>query len=244
MSFTRFAFIAAAAAFAAPAFAGPITVSAANVGQSYAIGYDGYTQGTGVIGGLTGQGTFTLTGVGTNSYTFSYSLANTSSNPITNSRISGFGFNTDPNISSASSTGVFDSAASGNVPSGFGSVEVCFKGGGGSSNCAGGGGAGVNIGDSGTGTLTLNFSELPDQLTLSDFFVRYQSIEGAGSMTSAIGRGTPSSSTSSSSTSTSTSSGASTSTSTGGTEVPAPNALWLFAAGLAGIGLRFGRRRR
>jgi hypothetical protein len=239
MLFTRFAVLAAAAALATPAIAGPITVSAANVGQSYTIGYDGYTQGTGVIGGLSGQGTFTLTGVGTNSYTFSYSLANTSSNPITNSRISGFGFNTDPNMTSASSTGIFDSAASGNVPSGFGSVEVCFKGGGGSSNCAGGGGAGVNIGDTGTGTLTLNFSELPDQLTLSDFFVRYQSIEGAGGTTSAIGRGTPSST---SSTSTSTSSGAS--TSTGGTEVPAPGALWLFAAGLAGIGLRFGRRRR
>lgn len=236
MSFTRFAlFAAAAAAIAAPAHAGPITVSAADVGQSYTVAYDGYTQETGVIGGLSGQGTFTLTGVGTNSYTFSYSLTNTSTNPITASRISGFGFNTDPNISGASSTGIFDTAASGNVPSGFGSVEVCFKGAGGTSNCSGGGGVGVDLGDTGTGTLTLNFSELPDQLTLSDFFVRYQSIEGAGGTTSAIGRGTPTSSTS-------TSSGGS--TSTGGTEVPAPGALWLFAAGLAGIGLHFGRRRR
>jgi hypothetical protein len=135
---------------------------------------------------------------------------------------------------------MFDqTATNSNVPSGFGRVDVCFKGAGGST-CSGGGGVGVDMGDTETGTLTLNFSELPDQLTLSDFFVRYQAIEGEGAPGSAIGRGTPSSSTSSGSTGGSTSGG---STSTGGTQVPAPGALLLFAAGLAGIGLRFGRRR-
>lgn len=33
------------------------------------------------------------------------------------------------------------------------------------------------------------------------------------------------------------------STSTGGSQVPAPGALWLFAAGLAALGWRIGRRR-
>ena len=238
MSFTKISLaLAAVTTFATAAQAAPITVSPANVGQSYTVNYDGFTQETGVIDGLTGQATFTLTGVGENSYAFNYSLTNTSSDPIDASRISGFGFNTDPNITSASSTGVFDTAASGNVPSGFGRVDVCFKGGGGSNNCAGGGGAGVELGDTGTGTLTLNFSELPDQLTLSDFFVRYQSIEGAGGTTSAIGRGTPSTSSTGGGNPPSSSGG-----SNGGTPVPAPGALWLFAAGLAGLGIRYGRR--
>lgn len=235
MSLIKYAMaMAAATSIATTAFADPITVSASDVGQSFTVGYDGYTQETGVIDGLTGQATFTLTGVGQNSYTFSYSVANTSSDPIDTSRISGFGFNTDPNITRASSTGVFDTAASGNVPSGFGRVDVCFKGGGGSSNCAGGGGTGVNLGDTGTGSLTLNFSSLPDELTLSNFFARYQSISGAGGTSSAIGRGTPSTS--------STSTGGTPPSSTGGTPVPAPGALLLFALGLAGLGLRFGRR--
>lgn len=235
MSFTKFSLALAAAAFATAAAANPITVDASNIGESYQVSYDGYTQETGVIAGLTGQATFTLTGVGDNAYTFSYSLTNTSGDPIDSSRISIFGFNTDPNITSATSTGMFDQAATGNVPSGFGRVDVCFKGSGGP-NCSGGGGVGVNIGDTATGTLTLNFAELPDQLTLSDFFVRYQSIEGDGAPGSAIGRGTP---TGSSSTSSSSSTGGS----TGGTPVPAPGALWLFAAGLAGLGWRYGRRR-
>jgi hypothetical protein len=228
MSFTKFALaLAAASAIATTATAGPITVDASNIGQSYNVGFDGYTQEAGVIGGLTGQATFTLTGVGSNSYSFNYSITNTSSAPIDGSRISLFGFNTDPNIVNATSTGMFNQTSTGNVPAGYGRVDVCFKGAGGN-NCSGGGGVGVNIGDTASGTLTLNFAELPDQLTLSDFFVRYQSISGGGAPGSAIGRETGSTSTSSS---------------TGGTPVPAPGALWLFAAGLAGLGWRFGRRR-
>ena len=236
MSFTKFALaLAAATSFATAAVANPITVDASNIGQSYGVQFDGYTQETGVISGLTGQATFTLTGVGNNAYTFNYSLTNTSGDPIDSSRISLFGFNTDPNISSASSTGMFDQTATGNVPAGFGRVDVCFKGSGGP-NCSGGGGVGVDIGDTASGTLTLNFAELPDQLTLSDFFVRYQSIEGDGAPGSAIGRGTHVGSSSTSGGSTSTGG------STGGTPVPAPGALWLFAAGLAGLGWRYGRR--
>ena len=235
MSFTKFALaLAAATTLATAAHANPITVDAGDIGTSYTVNYDGYADGQ-VIDGLTGQATFTLTGVGDNAYSFDYSLTNTSSDPIDASRISIFGFNTDPTIESADSTGMFDrTVTDANVPSGFGRVDVCFKGAGGP-NCSGGGGVGVDIGDTESGSLTLNFSELPDELTLSDFFVRYQAIEGEGAPGSAIGRGTPSSTTSGGST-------GSTGGSTGGTPVPAPGALWLFAAGLAGLGLRFGRR--
>ena len=119
MCFTKFALaLVGASTLATAAIANPITLDASNVGQSYFIGFDGYTEGR-TIEGLTGQATFTLTGVADNAYTFNYSISNTSSAPIDASRISIFGFNTDPNISSATATGMFDQAHSGNVPSGF-----------------------------------------------------------------------------------------------------------------------------
>lgn len=222
MSFTKISLaVTALLASASAAHANVITVSAADIGNSYTIDYDGFTDGQ-TIDGLTGQTTFTLTGVTGTTYSFDYSVANTSSDPIDASRLSIFGFNTDPNISGATSTGEFDQTASGNVPSGFGHVEVCFKGATGP-NCSGGGSAGVELGDSTTGSLTLSFADMLDELTLSDFFVRYQSIDGPG-MTggSAIGRGTVSSS--------------------GGTPVPAPAALGLFAIAAGGLLTRRSRK--
>ena len=81
-------------------------------------------------------------------------------------------------------------------------------------------------GQTGSGTLSLSFASAPTSLTLSDFFVRYQSITGAGSVTSATGAGTI------------TSSGGS----TGGTPVPEPGMIGLFGLGL--IGLALARRRQ
>ena len=212
---------------ASAAQADVIQLDAGDLGTSYTVNYDGYADGS-VIEGLTGQATFTLTGFEGNTATFDYSLTNTSGDPIDASRISIFGFNTDPNITNATVTGDFDQTAyNSNVPSGFGQVDVCFRGGGGP-NCSGGGSHGLTIGETGTGTLTLNFSSALDQLTLSDFFVRYQSIEGAGAPGSAIGRGTTTSTGSTGS--------------TGGTPVPAPAAPLLFAAGLGFIGWRYGRK--
>jgi len=212
------------------AHASVITVSPAAIGTSYTVNYDGFADGS-VIDGLSGTAVLTLKESDGSRYTFDYTLTNTSSDPIDESRVSIFGFNTDPTIASASATGLFDMVATNaNVPSGFGTVDVCFKGAGGKNSCSGGGGAGLKMGESGSGTLTLNFSSLVNELTLSDFFVRYQAIEGAGAPGSAIGRGTVTSTGSTGS--------------TGGTPVPAPAALWLFAGGLALVGIRMGRRRR
>lgn len=222
----------AAALFAtATASASVITIDAGDVGNVYSVNYDGYADGS-IIEGLTGEADFTLTAFDGTSVTFDYAVTNTSGAPIDASRISIFGFNTDPNISGASVSGDFTKTAfSSNVPSGFGTVDVCFKGSGGS-NCSGGGGTGVTIGETATGSLTLTFSSAIDQLTLSDFFVRYQAISGGNAPGSAIGRGTASSSSTS------------TSTSTGGYPVPAPAAPLLFALGLGFIGWRYGWKAR
>lgn len=228
--------LAAAALLAGTAHANVITVAPTDIGKQYTMSYDGYADGS-VIPGLGGTTMLTLTGASGTSYTFDYQVTNTSANPIDTSRISIFGFNTDPNITNATSTGTFtQTATNANVPSGFGSVDVCFKDGGGQNSCSGGGGGGLNVGETGSGTLTLNFTTLPEQLALSDFFVRYQSISGGGAPGSAIGRGTVSSSTGGST--------GSTGGSTGGTPVPAPGAFWLFALGLGALGWHAGRKPR
>jgi hypothetical protein len=178
---------------------------------------------------LTAQTSFTLTGIADNTYTFSYAVSNTSGAPITGSRISGFAFDTNPDITSAASTGAFGyTTVGGTYPNGIGSVDVCFKDAS-TGACAGGGSGGLNIGESGTGSFTLTFAQPVSEVTLSDFYVRYQSISGAGNITSASGSGTQTSSTS---------------TTSGGTEVPEPGMLGLLGGALIATALLRRRRRR
>ena len=208
------------ACVATPALADPITLDPSSVGQSYTFNYNGFSDGT-TINGLTASTTFTLTSTTANSYTFSYSVANTTSTPLT-SRVSSFAFNTDPTISSATSAGAFSyTTLNSNYPNGIGNVDVCFKDAA-TGSCAGGGSGGLTTSESGAGSFTLNFSSPISSLTLSDFFVRYQSITGAGNVTSASGEGTM--------------------TSTGGTSVPEPGVLGMMLGGIAAIVLL--RRRR
>lgn len=220
----RFASIATLA-LAAPAVAGPISVGSGDVGSSYTINFDGFSgSSSNTIDGLTSALTLTLESATANSYTFAYDLANTTSNGLT-STVSSFAFNTNPQISSASSTGDYSYVTlDSTYPNQIGSVDVCFKAGG-SNSCSNGGG--TTAGDTGSGTLTLNFADMVSSITLSDFFVRYQAITGAGGVTSASGQETTSTSTSSSS---------------GGTPVPEPGMLGLFALAIGGI--FFARRRK
>lgn len=211
-------------AIASPAFADAITLDSGDIGQSFTLNYNGFADGT-TINGLSATTTFTLTGINGSSYSFNYSVANTTSDPLT-SRVSSFAFNTDPNIVSASSTGAFAfTTLSSNYPNGIGTVDVCFKDAS-TGSCAGGGSGGLNKGQTGTGTFTLNFSQPVSSLTLSDFFDRYQSITGAGNVSSASGSGTM------------TSSGGS----SGGTPVPEPGMLGLLGLSLIGLGFARGRR--
>ncbi len=212
---------AAAAMSSTAALADAITLDASKVGQTLTLGFNGMADGN-TIAGLSGSSTLKLTSITGTSYNFDYTVKNTTSGSV-DSRISSFGFDTNPEISGATSTGTYSFATiGGQVPSPFNSVDVCFKAAF-SNSCSGSGG--VLDGQTGSGTLSLKFASAPSSLTLSDFFVRYQSITGAGKVTSATGAGTI------------TSGG-----STGGTPVPEPEMLGLLGLGL--IGLAFSRRRR
>ncbi|GGB97757.1 hypothetical protein GCM10011494_15290 [Novosphingobium endophyticum] len=220
-----FAGLAAVAglSFAAPAWADAITLDSSNIGQSFSVSFDGFADGTS-INGLSADATFTLSSITSTGYVFDYSLTNTTSGGL-DSRVSSFAFDVDPTIAGASSTGAFSYAVlDSNYPNGIGTVDVCFKGG--SSNSCAGNTGGVQTSDTGTGTLTLSFDAAPDAITLSDFFNRYQSITGAGKVTSASGSGTISSSSSS-----------------GGTPVPEPGTLGILGLGLAGLAMARLRRR-
>ncbi|GGC20274.1 hypothetical protein GCM10011371_04970 [Novosphingobium marinum] len=213
-------------ALSSPALADAITLDSSNIGDSFTVNYDGFADGN-PIDGLTGTATFTLTGISGSSYMFDYSVSNTSSMGV-DSRISSFAFDVDPSITGASSTGDFPfTVLDSNYPNGIGNVDVCFKGG--SSNSCAGNSGGVTAGNTGSGSLSLDFAGgSPNAITLDDFFVRYQSITGAGNVTSASGSGTISS----------------TGGSTGGTPVPEPGMLGLLGLGLAGLAFARGRARR
>ena len=216
--------VAAGLSLAAPAWADAITLDASDIGQSFTVNYDGFANGT-TINGLTSQATFTLSSVTSTGYVFDYSLTNTTSGGL-DSRVSSFAFNVDPTITGAASTGAFSyTTLNSNYPNGIGTVDVCFKGGF-SGSCAGNSG-GVLTGDTGTGTMTLSFASAPSSITLSDFFDRYQSITGAGPVSSASGTGTITSSSSS-----------------GGTQVPEPGMIGILGLGLAGLGMARTRRRQ
>lgn len=212
-------------AFAAPAVAEPILLDADAIGDSFTINFDGFVDGGPSIDGLSSSLTLTLTGIESGVYTFDYSITNTgAAGDGIGSRVSGFAFNTDPDIDAASSTGTYAyTNTNSNYPNGIGTVDVCFQARR-TGSCAGGGSGGVFDGSTGSGTLSLSFGTAPSELTLDDFFVRYQSISGVDGVTSASGRQVTSTSSSS------------------GVNVPEPNMLLLFA--LATLALAFGARRR
>lgn len=189
--------LAVMALSAAPASAilinsGVVTLSAADVGSSFTVVYDGNVNGS-PIPGLTAAINFKLTSfdaADSNAATFDIIIWNTST--VDGSRVSAFGFDSNPDVTSGSTSGgpfgyvVTNSS----FPNGFGSIEACVINN--MNNCNGGGGAGV---DKGVLTspfgLTLNFASLGSTLDISHFGIRYQSIVGVQQGTSGTGTGRP-----------------------------------------------------
>ena len=159
------------AAMAAPAF-GAVLINSANTGYNFTVDYTGLVNGgsTNLLGGLS---TFTFNGVSNNglTYNFGYSVTNDSS---VASRLTAFGFDVDPNVNSASSTGVFQSANLYNNFPQVGTIDVCFEDDS-NGNCTGGSG-GLNQNQTGTGTFALTFAQVMQSVSLSDFTTRFQSI--------------------------------------------------------------------
>lgn len=176
-------FLAVSAASAAIAIAAPagaaVVVGSGDAGTEYTINFIGQD-----VSALTSVLKLTFDGTtnGGKTYNFKYDLTNTGYA----SRVTGFGFNTDPNIVSASASGAFNLVAAGQMP-GFGTLEVCFKDGGGTNNCGGGGNGGFT--DSGSGIFSLTFGSAIGSVTLDDLHTRYQSFDYQG-IKSDIGIGT------------------------------------------------------
>ena len=223
----------ASVAMATPAMADPITLDSSDVGTSFTIDFDGFVDtATNTIEDLTSSITFTLQEVTGSSYTFGYLVDNTTSGGLT-SNLSSFAFNVDPDISGATADGAYSfafvsdgQANDPSYPNQVGAVDVCFKAAN-SGSCSNRGG--VSEGSTGSGTLSLLFDPDAEQITLSDFFVRYQGITGADGVTSATGQ--------------STTSGSTTSSTSSGTQVPEPGMAGLLGLGILGLGLMRRRRR-
>lgn len=202
-----------------------VTLDTGDVGESFTVEFDGNVEEDDVDG-LTAEATFTLASIMDEMWTFGVDLSNTSTAPIDASRVSALGFDTDPDLTDAEVvSGIFDNAIlDGSLPNQFGDIEVCFTDG---NTCSGGQSGGVTLGNDGSFDIKLTFPVATTSVTLSNFGVRYQSIDSSTlnlSGASGTGTGTPDDD--------------------GGgppTEVPEPSILFLFGSGL--LGLLYIRRR-
>ena len=157
-------------------------------GDAADIVFDGFTgDAENTISGLSASLRITLlAGAQTNGYLFSYVLRNTSTTGGANSRVSGFAFDSSPDVQLVATLGEFSKILiDGRYPNEIGDVEVCLTG---SNACQGGGRLGATYDDPARGLFLLGFNRAPSSVTLSDFFVRYQSLSGLNRVTSASGQ--------------------------------------------------------
>ncbi len=177
--------IAVALSIAAPASAA-IVLDFSNVGDSDTVDFNGIISSP-TVSGLTGDITYTLESISNGTWTFDYTIQDTSNGTVSASRISTFGFDVSPTLSSdkVDSGATFGSVSSGNVPM-VGNVDFCLTAG---PNCAGGGGGGVSQGGSASGSFDLHFTNSPTTVELSDLYVRYQSINATGYSSGSSGIG-------------------------------------------------------
>lgn len=173
-----------------------------NSSSTVSINYNGfYSDAQTLIPGLTAtvdltDFTFTsvtIDGQAATQVQFNYAITNTSTSPVTDSRITNFAFDTTPNILATNLntvTGAFTSIEINSTqPNGIGSVEICLTG----QSCPGGGSGGIGMGQTGTGAATLNFLGSFHSFDLDHSYVRYQSVACAsGSACNPSANGIPS----------------------------------------------------
>ncbi|MBM3784550.1 MAG: PEP-CTERM sorting domain-containing protein [Acidobacteria bacterium] len=157
----------------------PVTVSN---GSSATINFNGFYESSQIpIDGLSASITldgFVFANEAASNWTkvtFNYSVTNTSTAPVTASRISAFGFDTSPNLLAGAphdATGTYNSITASNQPNGLPSVEACVT----NLSCTGGGSGGVTIGNTGSGTGVLYFALNTSQFVIDAAYVRYQSV--------------------------------------------------------------------
>ncbi len=136
--------------------------------------------------------------------------------------MSSLGFDTTPDLTGASASGIFNFAVLGSsYPNGFGSIEACFNDAQ-PNTCNGGGGGGVTTG-TGTFNIVLDFTGPITQFSFDKFGVRYQSITGTTLGNSGTGVGT---------------------VTTDPTPAPEPTTMVLLGTGLIGAALARRRARQ
>ena len=124
----------ASLAIATPAMAYPITLDASEFGESFTINFDGFVEATQVaVDDLSSSIAFTLTAASSSQYMFDYLVSNICSNGV-ELNISSFAFNTNPEITSANSTGAYPftfvtdgSGSDPSYPNGIGAVDVASR---------------------------------------------------------------------------------------------------------------------
>ncbi len=188
-------------------------------GDSAQIEFNGFTDNpSNTIPGLSASLRLTLlSGAQSRGYLFSYVLSNTSTAGGTRSRVSGFAFNSNPDVRLVATLGELPAVVlDGSYPNGIGDVEICLTG---SNACQGGGRFGATRNDPASGFFFLGFDRPASSVTLSDFFVRYQSLSRLNGVDSASGQDVT-------------------------TAVPEPGTWLMMILGLGAVGLAMRKRQR
>jgi len=158
-----------------------VTINVGDVGaagttslQGFAdIGLGGQTVS---VTGLTASLSLEYTGVSNGGLTwnFDYSITNTSFGG-TSANLTSFGFATTPNVSSGTSTGLFDTVTINpnfpNVMQAGQNIDICFAP---STGCQGG--VGLLNGETADGMFTLTFASALGAISLDQAFVRFQDL--------------------------------------------------------------------
>ncbi|WP_164157303.1 cistern family PEP-CTERM protein [Sandarakinorhabdus rubra] len=180
---------------AVPLVDSPITVTSADIGKSFTYDFNG------IIGeveqsGLIASVQFKLTGISGNTWSFDARFDNNLSSEPIGGRISGFGFNGDPEIIGAAAvsgpfTGVLLDAGFPQI-GGKTKIDFCIESQGddpgGKGNC-GGGGDGVFDDTTALQKFTLSFADPITSVVFNNFIIRWQSIEGSRLGSSGVGMG-------------------------------------------------------